>query len=157
METGVQNGQETPAGSDYGAASCGRRALTILFGGWLLWHRAMAADAAPPVRLMFSQSIVSGANLNDARVAMQVWIKQMSVDYSLPVELSPKVFDTSEEIVRRARNGQLDAVALNLIEYRRIADMLDFSQVVTDGGQVQYLLLAKKASGAHLSNLRGAG
>ena len=44
------------------------------------------------------------------------------------------MFDTTEEIFRRARTGQLDCVALNVVEYRQIADLLDSSQIMAEGG-----------------------
>jgi phosphonate transport system substrate-binding protein len=69
------------------------------------------------------------------------------------------VFDTTEEILRRARNGQFDCVALNVVEYRQAADWLDASEIITEAdrtGLEQYLLLAKRESGIQqLGDLRG--
>ncbi len=36
-----------------------------------------AADGGAPLRLAISKSLVGDVNLNDARAAMQIWIKQM--------------------------------------------------------------------------------
>jgi len=113
-------------------------------------------EAVAPIRLAVSESLVSQVNLNDARAAMQVWLKRMSQDLNIPIEFSPRVFDTSEEILRRARAGQFDAVALNVIEYREIADALDPGHVIAESDGEQYLLLTKSAGPVRrLSDLRG--
>jgi ABC-type phosphate/phosphonate transport system substrate-binding protein len=90
---------------------------------------------------------------------MLIWLKRMMVDLNIVIEFNPKVFDTTEEILRRARHSQLDTVALNVVEYRQIADMLDPSQIIAEAGAAgleQYILLAKRNSGIqHLGDLRG--
>jgi phosphonate transport system substrate-binding protein len=153
----MENGKPVSASNDCGSTgSSRRRALALMLGGWRLLPRAMAADGAP-VRLAISESLVSDVNINDARAAMVTWLKRMEIDLNLVIEFSPKVFDTTEEILHRARTGQFDAVALNVVEYRQIADMLDASQIIAEtAGAEQYILLVKKSSGVRsLSDLRG--
>jgi phosphonate transport system substrate-binding protein len=114
------------------------------------------AEPAAPIRLAVSESLVSELNINDARAVMQVWLKRMSQDLNIPIEFSPKVFDTTDEILRRARAGLFDAVALNIVEYRQIADVLDPGHVIAETDGEQYLLLAKSGGPVqHLSDLRG--
>jgi phosphonate transport system substrate-binding protein len=136
-----------------------RRALSIVLGAAGILPRPMSADVVPPIRLAVSESLISDVNINDARAAMQIWIKRMSQDYHLDVTLSVGIFDSTEEILRRARFGLLDAVALNILEYRQIADYIDSTQIVVDTGGAtadQYLLLARRKSGAqHVRDLRG--
>ncbi len=112
-----------------------------------------------PVRLAISDSLVTDVNINDARAAMLTWVKRMMSDLNVTVDLNPRVFDTTEEIVRRARTGQLDSVALNVLEYRLAAEYLDPNQIVAESsntGPVQYVLLAKRKSGIErLADLRG--
>jgi phosphonate transport system substrate-binding protein len=123
--------------------------------------RKALADAgrSAPMRLAISESLVSDANINDARAAMTAWLKRMEVDLDLIIEFNPRVFDTTEEILRRARAGQFDAVSLNVVEYRQIADVLDPSQIIADSsasGLDRYVLLVKRSDGVrHLSDLRG--
>ena len=118
---------------------------------------ARAAEA--PLRLAIAECMVGDVNPNDARAAMTAWLKRMIADYNLPVEFNPKVFETPEEIVRRVRAGQVDSVALSIMEYRQLADLLDPSQVICESGTVgltQYLLLVKRSSGIQkLGDLRG--
>lgn len=137
-----------------------RQVLALLLGAVpCLRGLLAAADNVPPVRLAISESLVADVNLNDARAAMTIWLQRMMVDLNVVIEMSPRVFDTTQEIVRRARTGQLDAVALNVVEYRQIADVLDSSQVMAESGTTgleQYILLVKRNSGIqHLADLRG--
>jgi phosphonate transport system substrate-binding protein len=125
------------------------------------WMRGAlaAADGGAPVRLAISESLVADVNINDARAAMLIWLKKMTTEMNLQVEMNPRVFETTEEILRRIRGGQLDSVALNVIEYRQTADMLDPREIIAEAdasGLEQYILLAKRSSGIqHLGDLRG--
>jgi phosphonate transport system substrate-binding protein len=142
-----------------GAKRTRRQALAMLLGACRGLPQAAAATGNAPVRLAISESMVTNVNLNDARAAMAIWIKRMEADLNVVVELNPKVFDTTEEILRRTRNGQLDCVALNVVEYRQIADLLDPHEVIAEGGASgpeQYVLLVNRKSGVHqLGDLRG--
>src|ERR1039458_3771511 len=105
-----------PSSGTRNAASSRRHVLALMLGAWRWLPRALAAaDAGAPIRLAISESLVADVNLNDARAAMAIWLKRMMVDLNLVLEFNPKVFDTTEEIFRRARSGQLDAVALNVV------------------------------------------
>ena len=156
----MENSKPAPVGETRGVISSRRHALALMLGAWRCLPRALAAaDAGAPLRLAISESLVADVNLNDARAAMAIWLKRMMVDLNLVIEFNPKVFDTTEEILRRARSGQLDAVALNVVEYRQIADVLDPSEIIAESGATgveQYILLAKRNSGLqHLGDLRG--
>jgi phosphonate transport system substrate-binding protein len=98
--------------------------------------------------MAISESIVADVNLNDARAAMLIWIKKIGQQLNVVVEFDSRVFDTTQEIVSRVRRGQLDAVALNIIEYRQAADALDSSQIVCDADAFeQCVILVKRDSG----------
>jgi ABC-type phosphate/phosphonate transport system substrate-binding protein len=153
----MDHAMPTPLKEMSGVTGSRRRALTLLLGVWN-WEGRLAAGATPaPVRLAISQNVVGDVNLNDARAAMQVWVKQMTRDLNLAIDLKPLA--STQEIVESTRKGQLDAVALNIIEYRQIADLLDSSQIVTDGGAEgleQYLIVAKRNSGIRqFADLKG--
>ena len=142
-----------------GRASSRRQALALMLGASQRLAGAPAAETAPVLRLAISESLVADVNLNDARAAMLIWIKRMSQDLNFQIDINPKVFDTTLEILNRARKGQLDAVALNVTEYRQVADELDSNQVVAGVGSTgteQYVILAKQNGGIQkLGDLRG--
>jgi len=109
--------------------------------------------------MAISESMVADVNLNDARAAMQTWIKQMQADLNVAIEIDPKVFSTSEEIARLVRNSQLDAAAVNVVEYRPMRDVFDTSEIFVGTGMSgpdEYLLLVKRESSfKRMADLRG--
>ena len=142
------------------ATSSRRRFLAVMPGAWHWLAGALdAADGGAPVRLAISESLMADVNLSDARAAMAIWLKRMMVDLNVVIEFSPKVFETTEEILRRARTGQVDVIALNVVEYRQISDVMDSSQIMGEAGTAgleQYILLVKRNSGIRqLGDLRG--
>lgn len=119
-----------------------------------------AAEPVAPLRLAVSESLVTDVNTNDASAAMSIWVKRLAQEMNIVVDYNAKAFDPTQEILSRARKGLLDAVALNVLEYRQVADNLDASQVVAEGGSVgpeQYLILVKNNSSFQKPlDLRGA-
>ncbi len=141
--------------------ACSRRqALALLLSGAAAPGLRAAGDPTPPLRLAVSESLVMDVNANDAGAAMSIWVKRLAQEMNIAVDYNPKAFDPTQEILTRARKGLLDAVALNVLEYRQIAENLDSSQVVAEGGSAgpeQYLVLVKNSSGFQKpADLRGA-
>lgn len=149
----------TFSGGIHGGPIYSRRQILALTLGGVPLLAGSAATTEPPLRLAISESLSADVNLNDARAALAIWLQRMSVDLNLRVEYNPAIFDTTEDIFRRVRAGQVDAVALNVVEYRQIADALDPKEIVSesgDSGPEQYVLLTKRSSGIQrLPELRG--
>lgn len=143
------------------AISSRRHALALLAGAAAVPTAWCAADPVPPLRLAISDSLVMDVNTNDASAAMSIWVKRIAQEMNIAVDYNPRAFDTSQEILNRARKGLLDAVALNVLEYRQVSETLDSTQIVAEGGSAgpeQYLVLVKNSSGiqkpADLKGLR---
>ncbi len=135
-----------------------RGAISLALGAFPITPGGLpVAQQSVPVRLALSESVVGDVNLNDARAAMKVWISLITKD--LNVLIDPKLFSTTQEICDRMHRSELDAVALNVLEYRLIADLLDTTQIVAAGGPAgleQYVILAKQSGGLRrLSDLKG--
>jgi phosphonate transport system substrate-binding protein len=133
-----------------------RRALAALLGP-LVWlpDRLRAAD--PPLRLAISESLAGDVNRNDARVAMQVWVRKLTESMDISIDLKAMV--PTEEIIEGARSGSFEGIGLNILEYRRIADIMDASQIIGgegERGMQRYCILTKQSSGFHqLGDLKG--
>ncbi|MBL0160037.1 MAG: PhnD/SsuA/transferrin family substrate-binding protein [Bryobacterales bacterium] len=156
----VDNGMAAPLHQTRGPRSSRRQAMGLLLTACHSLPKALAAaNMGAPIRLAISESLVSDVSINDARAAMSIWLKRMSQELNIVVEISAKIFDPTPEILRRARLALLDSVALNVIEYRQIADVLDSSQIVAESnaaGLEQYVLLARRSGGPQqLADLRG--
>jgi len=136
-----------------------REALAASLGIWPCLRHALAAEPNPPLRVAISESMVVDVNLNDARAAMQIWAKRIQSDLHVPIEFDARIFSPPEEIVRLIRNGQLDAAALNVVEYRAAGDVFDTSEMFVGAGSAgpdQYHLMVKRDSGlSRLADLKG--
>lgn len=138
-----------------------RNALSWLPLAAPVWLAGATPDPSVPVpiRIAISENIVTDVNLNDARAAMLVWTKLITQHVNITVECSPNIFETTAELVNRVQRGQVDAVALNVVEYRQISRYLDVREVVTSAGVAglkQYLILVREDSGIRrLDELRG--
>lgn len=147
-----------PIFENKGVTQSRRRAIGLIFA---CSHRfaAAAADPDPPLRLAISESLVADVNMNDARAALLIWVKKITEGMNIRADFSASAFNSPPEILNRIRKGQVDAVALNVIEYRQVADLLDPSQIISQvgaGAQEQYLILVKRSSGFQkLGNLQG--
>lgn len=133
-----------------------REMMRVCVQGSLGLTAASPAAAMRPLRLGLSESLIVGVNISDARAAMTVWLRNIAEDTQLPVEMSPAVFDTSAEILRRVRNGQVDAVAMNALEYKEVAPHLDASEVAVkaDPAELQFVIAVKGGSMRQLADLR---
>src|ERR1035437_4253823 len=154
----MENCQPAPDSEARDAIRSRRHALALMLGaGGCLAAALEAADGGASVRLAISETVVGEVNLNDARAAMLVWTKRLTED--LNVVIDPKLFNSTQEIVDRTRKGQLDAMAVNVIEYRQVADLLDSSQIIGAAGAAgleQYLILVKQNSGIRqIGDLKG--
>ncbi|MDA1316207.1 MAG: PhnD/SsuA/transferrin family substrate-binding protein [Acidobacteria bacterium] len=141
------------------ACTSRRQALSLLLGAWPFLSVARAARAVgAPMRLAISETLVANVNLNDARAAMLIWMQRISEDIHFPIEHNPDVFEPSERVLQKIRNGKVDTVALNIFEYRAVASFLDSNEIIAseDTARSQYVLLAKRDAGIEkLSDLRG--
>jgi phosphonate transport system substrate-binding protein len=118
-----------------------------------------AADADSPVRLGISASQMAEVNLSDARAAMKIWISRGTEGLKIAVDPNGKMVYTSTEILEKIRKHELDAVAISILEYRQVADLLDSSQIICTAGKEeleQYIILVKRNGPIHtLADLRG--
>jgi ABC-type phosphate/phosphonate transport system substrate-binding protein len=141
-----------------GVTGSRRQVLAMLLGAWPGLRAAAAADRRPVLRLAISESLVGDVNLNDARASMVVWMRRIAQDLELDLQYDPQVFENSERLAVRVRQGQLDTVAINILEYRRMIDWLNGSQVVvpTQRTKLEYILLVRADAGiSKLADLKG--
>jgi ABC-type phosphate/phosphonate transport system substrate-binding protein len=141
-----------------GLATTSRRAvLGMAFAASL---QAMADPARPrdTLRIAISDSLVGNLNPNDARAALLVWIDRTAKLMNVPVTLTASVFEPYQAIAQKLDNGQLDAAALNAVEYWRLMPKLDQSLIAvpTYAGGSHIQLLARRSAGRKgIADLKG--
>ncbi|MFN7938171.1 MAG: PhnD/SsuA/transferrin family substrate-binding protein [Bryobacteraceae bacterium] len=111
-----------------------------------------------PLRFGVSQSLVHELNANDARAALSVWIRRITSDLAVDASFGSDLFISPDRLEEKLRNEQLDAVGISILDYRRMAGLLDKSQVAVPvfRGRFEYVLLVAADSKVHdVSALRG--
>ncbi|MBL8173214.1 MAG: PhnD/SsuA/transferrin family substrate-binding protein [Bryobacterales bacterium] len=119
---------------------------------------AAQEPAAQMLRFGLSDSLRGDINVADARSAMAVWFRRIEQDMKVDLRYDPNVFDDVERLAIRLRQRQLDAVALNVIEYRRLLPLLDPDSVTIPvlTPKLQYVLLVRADAGvSRLADLQG--
>ena len=113
------------------------------------------------LRVAISAETLAGANLNDARTAYKVWLRevygQLGNAIAQPV---PDVFIASEDIVRGVRQGTLDCYGMTALEFAKVVDLTDPDSLVLEdymADGMEYVLLVHGGSRfKQLADLRGA-
>jgi phosphonate transport system substrate-binding protein len=111
-------------------------------------------------RVGFSASTFWDVNLNDALAAVKVWAGVISRDHGIPIDPEPRVLPGVAAIDRLLRDGMVDAVSLNSLEFHALRDRLDPRVFITNvcAGRIgeEYVLLTHRESGiVRLEDLRG--
>lgn len=109
------------------------------------------------LRFSLSDSMIGDVNVTDARSAMVVWLKRIEQDLKVTLRYDPNIFESPARMLARLRQGQLDAIAVNILEFRRMMDWLDCDRVTVpmQKSKLQYILLVRAESGiGKLADLR---
>lgn len=115
-------------------------------------------SAEPAMRLGLSESLVRDVNATDARAAMSFWINNMVEGPSIRVQLDDGLFSNATQLEGRLRRGEIDAVGVNILEYRRLAPLLDRSEVTVPvyRTRFEYVLLTRAGEAlSTVGSLRG--
>lgn len=117
-----------------------------------------ASGAEQILRLGLSESLVRDVGINDAKAAMVVWMKHIAEDLGVDLRYVPEVFENPENLSSKLKQGNLDAVAVNVLEYRRLREWLIPGKITVPSQKtpLTYVLLVRADSGvARIADLRG--
>jgi ABC-type phosphate/phosphonate transport system substrate-binding protein len=123
--------------------------------------RGLGAGDQHPLRLAVSTEMLAGANVNDARTAYRIWIREIS-DFTgtQSAETVPEVFLSSEELIKAVRNDEIDCYGLVAPELAPILDVTAPDPIVLQDSLVEgieyVLLVHNNSTFKKLSDLRGA-
>ena len=123
--------------------------------------RCRGESEARPLRFAVSEETLAGANLNDARAAYKIWLReiygQLGSFTATPV---PEVFIASEDLVRGVRQGTLDCYGMTALELAKVVELTDPDSLVVEdymADGMEYVLLVHTGSRfKQLADLRGA-
>jgi ABC-type phosphate/phosphonate transport system substrate-binding protein len=103
---------------------------------------------------------LAGANVNDARAAYRVWIREITNTLgATSVAAVPDIFVPSEQIVQMIRRGEIDLFGITAWEYAKVVDFVDATSLLVEESMadgMEYVLLVHNASPfKKLSDLHG--
>jgi len=101
--------------------------------------------AEPAMRLGLSESLARDVNATDARAAISYWIRNLVAGMNIQVQLDEGLFSNASQLEARLKGGEIDAVGVNILEYRRMTSLLDRSQVTVPvfRTRFEYVLLVR--------------
>jgi hypothetical protein len=141
-----------------------RRTAAILIGASLIplavAGRPSSSLAQDTFRVGFSSSVFTDVNENDARGAIKVWGEMVARERHIPVETVPLFFRDLATMEGSLRQGELDVLALNVIEYAHLLQQTHLAPIFlprSAGGFAEtYILLAhRRGPVTKTADLRG--
>jgi len=108
-----------------------------------------------------SEETLAGQNVNDARAAYRVWLRELSNQYGVKTaDTVPDIFISSDDLIRGVRQDAIDGYGVTALEFAKLADLTDPDSLVvqdyfSDG--MEYVLIVHNQSRFKtFSDLRGA-
>lgn len=93
--------------------------------------RGLATSDRATLLVAISVETLAGANVNDARAAYRVWLKEVARQYGArTAEPVPEIFVPSEELIRDVRQNTIDCYGITALEFARVADLTDPDSLV---------------------------
>lgn len=126
-----------------------------------------AADPVVPVvatdrifRLAFSEKMFSQVQIEDARVAMKVWLMTVFRERSIPTDPDPKIYGSLEEMLKGSPGKPAEGFGLTADECWRLSKEIKIDRLVVGAvnGQIaeEYVVIVHRDSGIEgLPDLRG--
>lgn len=136
------------------------RWLAGLTAGAVIAGRGFGQTTARPLLAAVSVDTLAGANVNDARAAYRVWIREITNTLGIrSIEAVPEIFVPSEQIVRMIRHGEIDLFGITAWEYAKVLDFVDPNSLLVEDyliNGMEYVMLVHNASPfKKLSDLHG--
>jgi hypothetical protein len=140
------------------------RLMAKLAAGAVMAGRGLGQTSVrSPLLVAVSVDTLAGANVNDARAAYRVWIREITNTLGIrSIEAVPEIFVPSEQIVRMIRHGEIDLFGITAWEYAKVVDFVDPNSLLVEDYLIygmEYVLLVhnagpfKKLSDLHACHL----
>lgn len=112
------------------------------------------------IHLAASTDMMGEVNVNDARAAIRSWADEIVKASGMEIAYGDGPLMSSDLLFDQVSRGAVDAFAINVLEYMRLAPYIDPNLLLIDKayapGGLEYLLVVNDESGIKsLANLRG--
>lgn len=108
-----------------------------------------------------SVETLAGANVNDARAAYRVWLRELARQYGVKTaDPVPDIFIPSEDLIRDVRQKTIDCYGVTALEFAKIADLTDPDSLVlqdyVSSGMEYVFVVHNQSRFKSVADLRGA-
>jgi ABC-type phosphate/phosphonate transport system substrate-binding protein len=119
------------------------------------------ANDKRPLRIAISVDTLAGANVNDARAAYLVWLREVArYTGTHTAEVVPEIFLLPEDLIRDVRQGSLDCYGVTAPELAKLVDLTVPEEIVIQDylaeGMEYVLLVHNSGPIKKIADLRGA-
>jgi phosphonate transport system substrate-binding protein len=133
--------------------------LTLLFGYDLAVCAGQLDGPQAILRVGFSSRVFPDVDQRDAKVAMELWTRELARGMGLKNPPVTTIFRNSADLVDAVKNGNLTIVTLPATEYLQVRDRTPMIPIIVAaanaGNARQYVLIVRKDSGIRsVSDLR---
>jgi ABC-type phosphate/phosphonate transport system substrate-binding protein len=113
-----------------------------------------AGQSPPPARALtvgFSARVFPDVDQRDARIAMEMWTKELARVMGVGFLSQTRIFTNTSELLDAVKRGELSFVTLSAVEYVNVRDRAPMTPVIVNavnaGKGRQYVLVVRKDSG----------
>jgi hypothetical protein len=122
---------------------------------------ALAENDHHTLRVAISTETLAGANVNDARAAYKVWIREVTRQFpSNNAQMDPEIFLPSDEMIRGIRQDTIECFGITALEFVKIAALVDTDYLLLQDylseGMEYVLLVHKNGPFKKIADLKGA-
>lgn len=151
----------------YQAAGFGLPAVLLLaaiviqlFGGMQPARANQFEEPGTALRVGFSSRVFPDVDQRDAKVAMELWTRELARGMGIRTPPVTTIFNNSTDLINAVRNGDLTVFTLPAIEYLQIRDKVPMTPIIVAadnaGKARQYTLIVRKDSGIRsVADLKG--
>jgi ABC-type phosphate/phosphonate transport system substrate-binding protein len=137
----------------------GCRCLLFLFL-FLLPRGGLEGKENRVVRVAFSASIISEANLNDTKLAMEIWTRKLTGKMGFNYRIEVKFFNDFPSLLKAAEKKQVDFVQLSSLDYLGLKDRTLVEPILSQVKNMRpneplLILVHRESSIRSLENLDG--
>lgn len=133
---------------------------TVVAGNWGQAFAEQAGNAGDELRVAFTAGVFPEVDQRDAKAAMQIWTKQLSVGMGIKPGARAVFFNRTEDMIAAVNRGELALVILPVVEYLRFRNAAAMRPAIVsqsiEGGKRRFVLVVRRDSGIKtVKDLRG--
>lgn len=125
-----------------------------------LLYAEQSVGGSKILRTGFSPRVVPEVDQRDAKIAMELWTRELARGIGIKTTPQTVIFKNSGELIDSVKRGEMTVVTLTILEYLQIRDKAPMTPIIVsssgaDKGR-QFVLIARKDSGIKsVADLRG--